>query len=66
MTTSTAPLVVTARTWDGGWDLIIDEDNATSTLRLEDAEAQVRDYLDTLEPHVDHSTVHVLVTVEHT
>lgn len=66
MTTSTAPLVVTARTWDGGGDLIIDEDNATSTPRLEDAEAQVRDYLDTLEPHVDHSTVHVLVTVEHT
>ena len=66
MTTSTAPLVVTARTWDGGWNLIIDEDNTTSTSRLEDAEAQVRDYLDTLEPHVDHSTVHVLVTVEHT
>ena len=35
MTTSTAPLVVTARTWDGGGDLIIDEDNATSALRLD-------------------------------
>ncbi|KXB56243.1 hypothetical protein [Corynebacterium sp. DNF00584] len=38
MTTSAAPLVVTARTWYGGGDLIIDEDNATSTLRLENAE----------------------------
>jgi DNA-directed RNA polymerase specialized sigma24 family protein len=48
----------------GGWDLIIDDDNATSTRYLSDATDQVRDYLDTLDPGTDHSTVQVDVVPE--
>ena len=55
---------VHARKWSGGWDLIIDDDNATSTRYLSDATDQVRDYLDTLDPDTDHSTVQVDVVPE--
>lgn len=55
---------VHARKWSGGWDLIIDDDNATSTRHLADAVDQVRDYLDTLDPDTDHSAVQVDVVPE--
>lgn len=64
MTTSISPITVTAYRWSGGWDLVLDEDNATSVTHLNDAESQVRDYLDTVEPKVDHSVVPIALTVD--
>lgn len=52
-------ITVTARKWAHGWELIIDEDNATQVRSLAHAERQVRDYFDTIEPEADHSAVHV-------
>lgn len=57
-------VTVTARKWEGGWDLIIDDDHATSVRYLHDAGQQVRDYLDTLCPGIDHTSVHVEVRPE--
>lgn len=50
---------VTATRWDGGWELAIDGDPVTQVRTLDRAERQVRDYLDTLDPAVDHSGVSV-------
>ncbi|MGO3153912.1 MAG: antitoxin HicB [Galactobacter sp.] len=50
---------VHAQKWSDGWDLIIDDDNATSVRHLSDAADQVRDYLDTLDPDTDHGTVQI-------
>lgn len=54
-------IVVQASRWEGGWDLVIDENNATSVSALKHAKQQVRDYLDTIEPGVDHSNVEILI-----
>ena len=53
---------VTARQWSGGWELEIDEDNVTQVRTLAKAAAQVVDYLDTVEPDVDHSEwdIHII------
>ena len=48
---------VIAKRWESGWDLILDEDNVTSVTHLDNAEQQVRDYLDTIQPNVDHSSI---------
>lgn len=58
----TDKIVVTANRWAHGWELIIDEDNATQVRTLAKAQQQVRDYLDTLYPENDHSdvTVHIV------
>ena len=45
----------TVRRWSGGWEVWLDDDNVTSVRHLQDATQQVRDYLDTIEPEVDHS-----------
>lgn len=50
---------VTATRWDGGWELAIDGEPVTQVRAFEHAEQQVRDYLDTVEPDVDHSGVSV-------
>ena len=47
----------TARKWSGGWEIWLDDDNLTSVRYLRNATQQVRDYLDTVEPEVDHSDV---------
>ena len=47
----------TARKWSGGWEIWLDDDNLTSVRHLRNATQQVRDYLDTVEPDVDHSGV---------
>ena len=57
------PLNVTAQKWKHGWDLILDTEHATSVTNLCDAEHQVRDYLDTICPGLDHSEVDVRVNV---
>ncbi len=54
---------VIAKQWEKGWDLILDEDNVTSVSHLDNAEQQVRDYLDTIEPNVDHSSIAVSIKV---
>lgn len=54
---------VIAKRWERGWDLILDEDNVTSVTDLDNAEQQVRDYLGTIEPNVDHSGTAVSIKV---
>lgn len=48
-------ITVTATRWDGGWELEIDPANITQVRNLAKAASQVRDYLDTLHPEVDHA-----------
>lgn len=55
---------VTARRWEQGWELIIDSDHATQVRTLDRAVQQVRDYLDTDDPDVDHSGWVVIVVPE--
>lgn len=47
-------ITVTARRWEGGWELWIDEDHVTQSSTLADAEQQVRDYLDSDDDTVNH------------
>lgn len=54
-------VTVIAHKWSGGWDLVIDEDHATSTRYLHDAQQQVRDYLDTIAPEADHGATRIEV-----
>lgn len=46
---------VTVTRWNGGWELEMDEDNITQVRTLAKAPDQVRDYLDTVHPEIDHS-----------
>lgn len=55
MDTDTSNYRVTATPWSSGWELTLDDDNITSSRYLSDARQQVRDYLDTIQPNVDHS-----------
>lgn len=55
---------VTARQWSGGWELEIDEDHATQVRILANAKQQVINYLDTIEPDVDHTETEVHITPE--
>jgi hypothetical protein len=48
-------ITVTARNWKLGWELILDDHNATQVRTLAQADAQVRDYLDTVAPDIDHT-----------
>lgn len=57
-------MTVTARKWEHGWELIIDEDNATQVRSLAHATQQVRDYLDTIDPEADHSQVAISLTLD--
>ncbi|MFZ4896405.1 antitoxin HicB [Plantibacter sp. Mn2098] len=55
---------VTATRWEGGWELAIDDDPVTQVRTLDRAAQQVRDYLDTAEPNIDHSDVEVRIHAE--
>ncbi|MEX3596110.1 hypothetical protein [Kocuria carniphila] len=57
-------ITVTARQWSHGWELILDEDNATQVRTLERAKQQVRDYLNTVHPEIDHSELRVHLVPE--
>ncbi|MBF0808034.1 antitoxin HicB [Rothia nasimurium] len=57
-------LNVLARPWMGGWELIIDEDNATQVRSLTSARQQVIDYMGTLNPDIDFSTIRVHLIYE--
>ncbi|WP_459588427.1 hypothetical protein [Corynebacterium camporealensis] len=54
-------VVVSAVRWSGGWDLIIDDEHATSVADLNTAPGQVRDYLDTVFPGRSHAEIEVVV-----
>ena len=49
-------ITATATRWEHGWELAIDGDVVTQVSTLANARQQLRDYLDTIEPDVDHST----------
>ncbi|WHS50627.1 antitoxin HicB [Rothia sp. SD9660Na] len=57
-------LNVLARPWASGWELIIDEDNATQVRSLTSARQQVIDYMGTLYPDIDFSTIRVHLIYE--
>lgn len=46
--------VASAHKWEHGWELHLDGIPVTQVVTLDKAEQQVRDYLDTVEPEVDH------------
>jgi hypothetical protein len=52
---------VIARPWAHGWELEIDADHHTQVSTLDKAVSQVRDYLDTEEPDIDHSDWNIAV-----
>lgn len=64
MTAQTTEITVTARRWARGWELILDDDNATQVTSLQRAEQQVRDYLDTIDPETDHTGLQVILVPE--
>ena len=53
MTDST--ITVTAKRWTHGWELHIGSEDVTQVGSLAHADQQIRDYLDTMDPDVDHS-----------
>lgn len=57
-------ITVVAHRWERGWELWLDGEPATQVDDLRRAESQVRDYLDTVNPHVDHSRWRVTVLRE--
>lgn len=56
-----ATINVAARPWEHGYELWIDGECATQVDRLEDADRQVRDWLDTVDPGNDHSGWEIVV-----
>lgn len=46
---------IVAKRWRGGWELSHDGETWTQVATLERAVEQVRDYLDTIEPDVEHA-----------
>lgn len=52
---------VTAHRWEHGWELSLNGEVVTQVTTLDKSEQQVRDYLDTIEPNVDHSNVDINV-----
>lgn len=48
-------ITATATRWEHGWELSIDGDVVTQVSTLAKARQQLRDYLDTIDPDVDHS-----------
>ena len=57
-------LTVTARRWERGWELWLDDQHVTQSTTLADAEQQVRDYLDTDQDDVDHSAWTITIVLE--
>lgn len=54
-------ITVTASRWKHGWELSLDGTVVTQVSTLEKAAQQVRDYLDTVEPDVDHNDWQITV-----
>jgi len=49
-------ITVTATKWKLGWELELEDGGITQVRNLTDATVQVREYLDTVDPDVDHSS----------
>lgn len=54
-------VTVTATRWELGWELELDDGGVTQVRSLGSAVRQVRDFLDTVAPDVDHSLWEVVV-----
>lgn len=54
-------VTVKAVKWQYGWELLIDENNATQVAHLKNATQQVRDYLDTVDESVNHSDWNITI-----
>jgi len=48
-------ITATAARWEHGWELSLNGEVVTQVSTLDKAAQQVRDYLDTIDPDVDHS-----------
>ena len=48
-------VTVSATMWKFGWELEIDQSHHIQVRSLANAVREVRDYLDTIDPDVDHS-----------
>jgi len=48
-------VTATAQKWAHGWELHLDGEPVSQVATLDKAEQQIRDYLDTDDPDVDHS-----------
>lgn len=55
-------ITTTAHRWEHGWELWVEGDPVTQVTTLDKAANQVRDYLDTIDPDVDHSEWEIIVT----
>lgn len=53
---------VTAKRWTGGWELQVDGVGVTQVRTLDNAEQQVRDYLETEDENLDASAATIVVT----
>lgn len=60
--TMSQELTITARPWKHGWELWDGDDCLTQCRRLRDARQQVLDYLDTIDPEVDHAGWDITIT----
>lgn len=60
----TPKITATAHKWQGGWELHLNGEPATQVTTLDKAVQQIRDYLDTTEPEIDHSDWQVLIAPE--
>lgn len=52
----------TATRWEYGWELSIEGDVVTQVTTLDKAAQQIRDYLDTVDTTIDHSSWDITVT----
>ena len=57
-------MLVVARQWERGWELLLDRRVVTQVASLGSAEQQIRDYLDTVDPETDHAHWEIAVAVE--
>ncbi|MGK2310309.1 antitoxin HicB [Cutibacterium sp. V947] len=60
----TSQLTVHAIRWSGGWELHLDDDNCTQVRTLDQADRQVRDYLDTLDEATSHDDWDITIIPE--
>lgn len=54
-------ITATVTRWERGWELAIDGEVVTQVGTLTRARQQLRDYLDTIEPEIDHSTWEIVL-----
>ncbi|MFC5281772.1 antitoxin HicB [Arcanobacterium canis] len=60
----TRALTITAKHWQGGWELWHGQEPWTQVRTLEKAHQQVIDYLDTIDETVDHSSWDIRIVPE--